>query len=175
MRAIFSDMIKSFVELGRLLRNCDGAALLGLLQSREAPPAIQFLKYALCGGGALVVHVGVYVGLVQVVWPQLQGAGLDDWERARSTFGPTGLAFLVSNAFVYWLNMKWVFTPGRHAPLREFFYFTAVNLPGALSGSFAQAGLVYYWHWPKWAAVLGFVVPNVLINYGCRKFLIFRK
>ena len=168
-------MFKSFLDLVRLVRRSDFAELLRLLRSREAPPAMQFLKYALCGGGALVVHVGVYLWLVQVLWPSLNDPGLDDWQRAQSTLAPTALAFLFSNAFVYWLNMKWVFTPGRHAPVREFLYFTAVNLPGALSGSFAQAGLVYFWHWPKWAALAGFIIPTVLINYVCRKFLIFRR
>ena len=40
--------------------------------------------------------------------------------------------------------------------------------------SFAQAALVYFWHWPKGAALAGFILPNVLINFVCRKFLIFR-
>ena len=168
-------MIKSLFDLLRFVRENDWQTVLRLFHSRDAPPAIQFLKYGLSGVGALVVHTAVYVGLISLVWPHLNDPSLDAWTRAKSTFLPTAIAFLFSNAFVYWLNMKWVFTPGRHSPVREFLLFTAVNLPGALTGALGQAALVYFLHWPKWAALAGFILPNVLINFVCRKFFIFRK
>ena len=168
-------MLKSLTDLLKLLRENDPATILRLFHSRQAPPAIQFLKYAICGVGALIVHTAVYFALIYLVWPELNDPRMDDWLRAKSTFAPTAIAFLFSNAFVYWLNMKWVFTPGRHSPIREFLLFTVVNLPGALCGTLAQAGLVYFFHWPKWAALAGFILPNVLINFLCRKFFIFQK
>jgi putative flippase GtrA len=168
-------MIKSLLDLPRLLRENDLPTLLRLFHSRDAPPVIQFLKYAISGVSALAVHLAVYLSLIYFVWPHLNDPSLDDWTRAKSTFAPTAIAFLFSNAFVYWLNMKWVFTPGRHSPIREFLLFTVVNLPGALTGTFAQAALVYFLHWPKWAALAGFVLPNILINFVCRKFFIFSK
>jgi putative flippase GtrA len=168
-------MFKALTDLLHLWRSNDLPTLVRLFHSREAPPAIQFLKYAICGVGALIVHTSVYLGLIYLVWPELNDPKMDDWLRAKSTFAPTAIAFLFSNAFVYWLNMKWVFTPGRHSPVKEFLLFTVVNLPGALCGSLAQAGLVYFLHWPKWAALAGFILPNVLINFICRKFFIFQK
>lgn len=168
-------MIKSLLGLLDLIRQNDLPTLLRLFHSREAPPAIQFLKYAISGVGALIVHTAVYIGLIYLVWPELNDPKMDDWLRAQSTFAPTAVAFLFSNAFVYWLNMKWVFTPGRHSPIKEFLLFTAVNLPGALTGTLAQAALVYFLHWPKPAALLGFILPNILINFICRKFFIFKK
>ena len=168
-------MLQSLTDLYKLLRENELATILRLFHSRDAPPAIQFLKYAICGVGALIVHTTIYLALIYLVWPGLNDPKMDDWLRAKSTFAPTAVAFLFSNAFVYWLNMKWVFTPGRHSPVREFLFFTVVNLPGALCGTFAQAGLVYFLHWPKWAALAGFILPNVLINFICRKFFIFQK
>lgn len=168
-------MFKALTDLLKLWRSHDLPTLLRIFHSREAPPAIQFLKYAISGVGALAVHLAVYLSLIYLVWPHLNDKNLDDWTRAKSTFAPTAIAFLFSNAFVYWLNMKWVFTPGRHSPVKEFLFFTIVNLPGALSGTLAQAALVYFLHWPKWAAIAGFVLPNILINFVCRKFFIFRK
>ncbi|MES2706697.1 MAG: GtrA family protein [Verrucomicrobiota bacterium] len=168
-------MIKSFLELIRFVRENNWPTVLRLFHSREAPPVVQFLKYGVSGVGAVCVHVSVYLMLITLVWPHLNNPSLDDWQRAKSTFLPTAIAFIFSNSFVYWLNMKWVFTPGRHSPVREFLFFTAVNLPGALTGTLAQAGLVYFLHWPKWAALAGFILPNVLINFVCRKFFIFRK
>ena len=168
-------MIKSVIDLLRFVRDNDWKTVGRLFHSREAPPVIQFLKYGLSGVGAVGVHVLVYLALIRFVWPHLNDPAMDDWQRAKSTFLPTAIAFLFSNAFAYWLNMKWVFTPGRHSPVREFLLFTAVNLPGALTGTMAQAALVYFWHWPKWAALAGFILPNVLINFICRKFFIFRR
>lgn len=168
-------MFKALTDLLHLWRSNDLPTLIRLFHSREAPPAIQFLKYAICGVGALIVHTSVYLALIYLVWPELNDPKMDDWLRAKSTFAPTAIAFLFSNAFVYWLNMKWVFTPGRHSPVKEFLLFTVVNLPGALCGTLAQAGLVYFLHWPKWAALAGFILPNVLINFICRKFFIFQK
>lgn len=168
-------MVKSFCDLWRFVRTNDLRTVAAAFHSREAPPAIQFLKYAVSGVGALAVHTSIYLALIGLVWPHLNDPSLDDWTRARSTFLPTAVAFLFSNAFVYWLNMKWVFTPGRHSPVKEFLLFTAVNLPGALTGTLGQAALVYFLHWPKPAALLGFILPNVLINFLCRKFFIFQK
>lgn len=168
-------MLKSLTDLLKLVRENDLPTLTKLFNSREAPPAIQFLKYAISGVGALVVHTSIYLLLIYLVWPHLNDPKMDDWARAKSTFAPTAIAFVFANAFVYWLNMKWVFTPGRHSPVKEFLLFTLVNMPGALTGFLGQAALVYFLHWPKWAALAGFVLPNVLINFICRKFFIFRK
>lgn len=177
-------MLRSLFELLRFVRENNWRTILRLFNSREAPPVIQFLKYGLCGVCATTAHAVVYLTVIWLFWPQLGDSGthpggaaagaMDDWQRAKSTLGPTAIAFLFSNAFAYWLNRKWVFTPGRHAPGREFLFFTLVNLPGALTGALAQAALVYFWHWPKPAALLGFILPNVLINFICRKFFIFR-
>lgn len=168
-------MFKVLTDLVNLWHQNDLPALLRLFHSRQAPAAIQFLKYGICGVGALLVHTAIYYALIYLIWPEYNDDSLDRWILAKSTFAPTAIAFVFSNAFVYWLNMKWVFTPGRHSPVREFFLFTVVNLPGALCGTLAQAGLVYFYHWPKWAALAGFILPNVLINFICRKFFIFQK
>lgn len=168
-------LTQSLRRLLRFVRDHDRAAVLRLFHSREAPPAVQFVKYGISGVGATLVHVSVYLALINLLWPHLNDPSLNAWERAKSTFPPTAIAFVFSNAFAYWLNMRWVFTPGRHTPLRELLFFTAVNLPGALTGTLGQAMLVFFLHWPKWAALAGFIVPNVLINFVCRKFLIFRK
>src|SRR5690606_12960640 len=116
------------------------------------------------------VHTVLYLALCYWIYPEWNRPDMNDWERARSTFPPTAIAFLFSNAFVYWLNTRWVFTPGRHSKTVEFLLFSLVNIPCALTGTLAQGALVYFWHWPKWAALAGFVIPNVLINFVCRKF-----
>lgn len=148
---------------------------LAAINSRDAHPFIQFIKYGICGAGALIVHTVVFQLLLMKVWPELNDTSIDRWTRAKSTLTPTFIAFIFANALVYWLNTKWVFTQGRHKPLKEFTFFTLVNLPGAAGGFLGQSALITFLNWPPLLALIGFVVPNVLINFICRKFFIFKK
>ncbi len=149
------------------------AASLAAINSREAHPLIQFGKYGVCGVGALVVHVSVFSLLGKYAFPM--GQDLPDGLRAQHTMFNNGIAFVFSNAVVYWLNTKWVFTPGRHSKWVEFLTFTLVNAPGAIAGTAVMAFLVNNWHWSTPLAFAGFLLPNVLINFLCRKFFIFKK
>ena len=149
------------------------AASLAAFNSRDTHPLIQFIKYAICGAGALVLHTTVFSLLGKYAFPMQQG--LDDALRAKHSMINNGIAFLFSNTFVYWLNTKWVFTTGRHSKLLEFLTFTLVNAPGAIAGTAIMAYLLNNLHWPTPLAFAGFVLPNVLINFLCRKFFIFKK
>ena len=149
------------------------SASLTAFNSRDAHPLIQFMKYGICGAGALVLHTTVFSLLGKYAFPMSQD--LADSLRARNSMINNGIAFLFSNAFVYWLNTRWVFTPGRHSKLVEFLTFTVVNAPGAIAGTAIMAYLLHTWHWSTPLAFVGFVLPNVLINFLCRKFFIFKK
>jgi putative flippase GtrA len=154
-------------------------ALLAQLNSKDAHPAIQFLKYSIAGGAAVAVYLSVYLSLVHFVWPELNTIGkdmsVDPWTKFAKTLPPTAIAFVFANIAGYYLNTRWVFTQGRHHPVLEFIYFTLVNLPGALGGTIVQGILIANYGWSANAAFLGFLVPNMLINYICRKFFIFKK
>jgi putative flippase GtrA len=160
------------LDLLRFLRQNDLPTILAAFRSKEVPPAIQFLKYGICGVVATAVHACIYLVLVKYIWEDRRDGTL---QNAINTLPPTLLAFLFSNATVYFLNKKFVFTQGRHSPLVEFLLFTGVNLPGLVGGSIVQAILVGSWGWPKPMALLGFVLPNILINFLCRKLFIFKK
>lgn len=151
------------------------AASLAAFNSREAHPLIQFVKYGICGCSALVVHTAIFQLLLMMVWPELNDTAMDRWTRAKATLIPTFIGFVFANTFVYWLNTRWVFTQGRHSPMKEFLLFTLVNLPGAAGGFLGQSALITFLNWPPRLALIGFVVPNVLINFLCRKFFIFKK
>ncbi len=152
--------------------------LLAKLNSKDAHPAIQFLKYSIAGGAAVLVYATVYFYLVHKVWPGLKEvageAAPDRWAKFCETLPPTAIAFIFSNIAGYWLNTRWVFKTGRHHPVLEFIYFTIVNLPGALGGTIVQGILVANYGWSKPMAFLGFLVPNILINFVFRKFFIFK-
>ena len=74
-------MLKSIKDLFTLVRDNDTATLLRLFHSLEAPPTIQFLKYGICGVGALIIHTGVYLALIYFVWPEMNDPKMDEHLR----------------------------------------------------------------------------------------------
>jgi putative flippase GtrA len=162
-------------DLIRFLRANDLRTILAALHSRDVHPVIQFFKYGVSGVVSLVVHTTVYFLLAAFVLPALKTNVSDDSIRANHALINTGIAFIFSNTTAYWLNHRWVFTPGRHSRINEFLFFTLVNGPGAVSGVAVQDWLIRSLGWPSWAAFAGFLLPNVLINFACRKFFIFHK
>jgi putative flippase GtrA len=120
----------------------------------------------------------VYTSIFFLAWfvlPSLEANVDDDTTRANHALISTGIAFIFGNATVYWLNYRWVFTPGRHSKINEFLFFTLVNGPGLVSGVAVQDWLIRSVGLPTWTAFAGFILLNVLINFACRKFFIFHK
>jgi putative flippase GtrA len=167
-------MSSPVADLISLFRDNDFPTLLRRINSRDTHPAIQFIKYGICGVAALTTHSVLFALLVKYVYPGLADLTADPMKRALASVEPTVLIFFVTNLLVYWLNTRWVFTQGRHSRWVEFLLFTVVNLPGAVGGLLGQAALIRYLNWHPLLAMLGFVVPNVLINFVCRKFFIFK-
>jgi putative flippase GtrA len=167
-------MLSQLRLLLRFLRDNDLRTIVAALHSREVHPVIQFFKYALCGVVAFVVQAVVFFTLSRWVLPALESNVADHTVRANHALINTGIALLFGNTAAWLLNRRWVFTPGRHAPVTEYVLFTLVNAPGALGGAVVQDWIIRSLHWPTWAAFAGFVLPNVLINFACRKLFIFR-
>ena len=162
-------------ELLRFLRENDLRTILAALSSRDVHPVLQFFKYAVCGVAALLVQATVFFALARWVLPALESNVSDQAVRADHALINTSIAFVFSNLTAYLLNVRWVFTAGRHSRVVEFLLFTLVNAPGAISGAAVQDWLIRSQGWPAWAAFAGFVLPNVLINFACRKLFIFQK
>jgi putative flippase GtrA len=162
-------------QLIHFLQRNDLRTIIGALHSRDVHPVIQFFKYAVCGVIALAVHTTVFFLLAKFFLPALETNAPDPHVRANNALINSGIALLFSNTTAYWLNHKWVFTPGRHPIWREFLLFTVVNAPGVLSGALVQDWLIRQFAWPAWAAFAGFVMPNLLINFTLRKIFIFRR
>ncbi len=166
------DMPSPIADTLQFLRTNDFKAILAKFNERDAHPMIQFAKYSISGGVATVIFATLYLYFVHLFPGDPDATG---WPKFKETLLPTLGAFMFSNAAVYWLNTRWVFTPGRHSIVLEFLYFTLVNMPGAIGGTVVQGLLVSEYAWSKPAALAGFLLPNVLINYICRKFFIFQK
>lgn len=104
------------------------AAILKQFTQREASPLVQFIKYSICGGGAVTAHIIVFFLLSWLVIPALNAEDvfvkffnlgytpISDAIRARNAMINNALAFLLSNLVAYLLNILWVFESGRCYP-----------------------------------------------------------
>jgi putative flippase GtrA len=87
---------------------------------------------------------------------------------------------LISNLFAfppaatvnYFFNIAFVFTTGRHSRLREFALFILVSLLSFAAGLFCGPFLISRGLDP-WLAQGGLMVSSALVNFLCRKFLVF--
>lgn len=140
----------------------------------------QFLRYALCGVAALVAHnAGVWC-LSQWVLPAgegmlWQGRVIDQTLRANHLLINNALAWPLGTWVAYRLNTAHVFQGGRHAPWLERLLFAAVAALGFFPGGWVAHGLVEGLGLPSTIAQCGFVATSALVNFACRKFLIFRR
>ncbi|NNE92056.1 MAG: GtrA family protein [Verrucomicrobiales bacterium] len=150
-----------------------------LINSREAPGFVQFCKYGTCGVLATVVQLGVAVAIGATEWfpafEGLVGRDIPDDIREYNLKICNLIAFPFSNLAAYYLNTLWVFTPGRHSKWKEFWLFTLISGISFGAGLFGGPELIGWFGIPSWAAQLGFVITSALVNFVCRKFLIFLK
>ena len=146
------------------------------LKMKEAPWLIQLGKYGVCGVGATVLHnvVVVYLSLRADWFPAVESLVADDSLRARNQTINNLIAFPIANTFAYITNSIWVFTGGRHSRLVEFLIFTGISLISFLAGLLGGPLLVELFGVPFWVSQLGFVVTSAMVNFVCRKFLVFK-
>lgn len=161
-------------------------SLLKQFAGQEHTPVVQFVKYAICGGIATGVHIGLFYFCAIYVLPALsasdpvaQALGLtvpviSDGVRARNSVINNAMAFVFSNLTAYLLNIFWVFRAGRHHRLIEIglFYLvsgTSMVIGGSLMGWLIQAfGIV---------TTLAFgasTATSLAINFAMRKYVIFK-
>jgi putative flippase GtrA len=98
---------------------------------------------------------------------------MGDDPRVLNYFRCNLVAFLFSNGVAYVLNFKWVFRSGRHSRHLEILLFFGVSFVSFLLGTAVASVLVSGFGLHEYIAKLGDVIAAVLINYVCRKFLIF--
>ncbi len=156
------------------------------LSARDAGPLAQFIKYALGGGVATAVDMFVFF---LVAWRLLPALRADDpivrrlgltvrpvseEARSRRFIWITGIAFLFSNMTAYLINILWVFQPGRHAWYVEVALFYAVSGISIVIGTSLGWGLIRYLHVSTTFSYAGKLFAALMINYVCRKYLIFQ-
>jgi putative flippase GtrA len=153
----------------------------GWINSKESPGLIQFVKYGICGIASTIVVLGLWKLLGSTILPCFTGMELadgsliDEATRKRNNILVNLIAFMPANFVAFFLNVLWVFEPGRHSKLKEFSLFTLIS--GFSFGAGVIGGpelLIGVFGLPSIVSQLGLVVTSALVNFVCRKMFIFK-
>lgn len=167
-------MISKIGEALQFIWQNDWRVILARLNTRSTHPAIQFIKYGICGVGSLALTTLIWWALSK--WgryPALE-VGMPNELRAVNTTYNNIIAFFFGNIFAYVSNSLWVFTPGRHHRVLEFIYFSAVSSTGFAIGLLTGPLLIKMYGISTFAAQLLLIVSSTLVNFICRKFFVFK-
>jgi putative flippase GtrA len=153
---------------------------------RDAHPFIQFIKYGIAGCIATGADMVIFFALSWTIFPALTQNDIlvrilgldvtviDEAVRSRNYIINRSITFLFSNMVAYIVNVLWVFKPGRHKLWVEIGLFYAVSSISYVIGTTLGWALIRVFGWTTTFAYLGNLIAALLINYACRKFLIFK-
>ena len=151
----------------------------------DSPTLIQFIKYALAGTLATIVHIIIFHLVAWKIFPALQAKDhavrffklpiriINDVTRARNSMIDNCIAFLVSNMVAYITNILWVFQGGKYHFLIELLLFYAVSGTSALLGTMLMGLLIKRFGLLTTYAFGANIATEVIFNYVMRKFFIF--
>jgi putative flippase GtrA len=172
MRVILR-MLQTLADTRRFFQDNDWRTILARMNARDTHPVIQFMKYGICGVGSLIVGQSIWLALSVWVWPALDPDLPKEVRALHSTYNNV-IAFFFGNLFAYFTNSFWVFTPGRHHRVLEFFYFTLVSTVAFVIGLAVGPMLIRMYGISTLLAQLLLVASSVMVNYVCRKFFVFK-
>ena len=144
------------------------------LLTREAPFLIQFGKYGICGVISVIV-LALVISLGEFIFPQSFSNNLSNKTLAWNTAILHFIAFIPSNLVAYGLNRWLVFTPGRHSGKKELTLFTIISLLSFSIGEFFPFWLINNLDLPRPVVHFSFILSSAMVNFICRKFLVFEK
>jgi putative flippase GtrA len=164
-------MLQQLADARRFFSENDWRTILTRMNARDTHPMIQFMKYGICGVGAMLLHQLIWGVCSLWLFPALEGA---NEVRALHTTYNNAIAFCFSNLFAYITNSLWVFTPGRHGRVLEFLFFTLAGSVGFIAGLTAGPLLIHQYGISTLAAQGSLIIASVLVNFVCRKFFVFK-
>jgi putative flippase GtrA len=147
---------------------------------------LQFIKYALVGGLATLVHIFVFHLSAWKVFPALQTKDhavrlfklkihtINDATRSRNSMIGNVLGFLVANMVAYICNVLFVFQAGKYHVVIEILLFYAVSGISAAIGTALMGVLIRRFGLLTTYAFCSNIFTSVMFNYAMRKFFIFQ-
>lgn len=172
-------MTSSIKEAFDFLTKNDLRTIFTRIRERDLPWILQLGVYGFCGILATVVGVGTIVILSKTIIPAYEGMLVDGVPiskelRAKNLLINNTISFLLTNFFVYFMNVLLVFKRGRHKPWVEFLFFTLINGISFLISQAAGPLLVKHFNLPTNIAIFSNTVAAALINFVARKFFVFK-
>lgn len=164
-------MMQQLAGARRFFSENDWSTILARIHARDTHPMIQFIKYGICGVGALIVHQTIWALCSAWLFPAMEGK---DEVRALHTIYNNGIASIFSNVFAYLTNVLWVFQRGRHHWVKEFFYFSVVAYISLAMGLAAGPLLIFKYGINTFVAQAILVFVSVMVNFVCRKLFVFK-
>ena len=143
------------------------------LRERDTRPFYQILRYGLVGLSATLIDLLIFAGLSHLILPAIAHDLGDSVRADRSTIN-SAIAFFIANLYTYVINQKYVFVPGRHRPGVEFIIFVTVSAVSLLLGLWVMRRLINGYSADTYSAKLVAIGVSILINYVCRRFLVFK-
>ncbi len=149
------------------------------------PAIIQFIKYALTGALATIIHITTFHLFCWRLFPALQekdfavkylklhASDVDDAARSRNSMKGNIAAFLIANMVCYITNALWVFKSGRHNIIVEILLFYAVSGTSVLLGTILMGWLIRRFRILTTWAFSANIFTAMMFNYALRKFFIF--
>jgi len=175
-------VIKRVKQALEFVRENDNKTVVKHVLSHDAHPLIQFTKYGVCGVAAVMIHLSVVYSLGYTISPAIGTELPLELKQHNGTINNI-VAFFISGIVVYWLNIKFVFKPGRHNVILEIFLFFAVSAIPLTAASgvnwliYKNSEMLSDIHMQKYVehiANFGFIVTSALVNFLARKFIIFK-
>ena len=142
------------------------------LHMKEAPWMIQFGKYGMCGVLAVIVHNLIFYICATTILPCIDET-MPKWERAWNWLYCNLIAFVFANVLTYCTNLLFVFTGGRHSRLKEFLLFSAVSFSATVPALALGFTAIIRDQSTPFAQII-FIVVAAMVNFLCRKFLVFK-
>jgi putative flippase GtrA len=151
----------------------------------ESANLFQFIKYGISGCIATSTHILVFH---LVAWKLFFALQADDWfvrilnlpiqklddaTRSRNSMKGNGVAFIISNLVAYFINIYWVFVPGRFHWIMEIGLFYLVSGVAIVIGTGLMGFLIRRFGMLTTYAFGANIFTALMINYAMRKFFIF--
>ncbi len=153
---------------------------------RDAHPVVQFIKYGIAGVMATSVDVVAFYFLAWKVIPALGQddvvvrllgitvTAIEEAVRSRNYLICKCITFMFANLTAYLVNIFWVFKPGRHKLWVELVLFYSVSIVSFAIGTALGWVMIARFGLSTTSAYASNLVASVMINYACRKYIIFK-
>ncbi|MBT7982260.1 MAG: GtrA family protein [Akkermansiaceae bacterium] len=147
------------------------------LNDKNSPLLIQIIKYGFCGLLTTIVHIFIVYALGLTINPAIGEHISKDLKESRTIINNV-FTFLISNTIAFKLNVKFVFNSGRHSKTKEIILFFTVSGVSFFAGLLSIPLVFELVDTNKGIEHLAngaFIISSALMNFLCRKYIIFAK